>query len=361
MDKNPKLLMSGPPPLPRRNRRSNPSRTRARAMHSDALSRARLPPRNKKNMAKTTAKGAYKKKHKKQMAIRRAPLVETFKYQSSPNSNEAIRLSRTTAYNNIMNRAFIAGYRQSLDVPVDGLSTEATDTPGPTCRGRDVYSKMTALKMRFEFPENIHSIRTAYMPPIVYWGWIKKTAFRTTAMTPAPTAITEEFFKDLIDDQLLAQYNEANDRLDFSDRRPSQYVIIGKRTIKPKLNDSINKLTLQSNVENLAIPQSDTDLAPLPGGVRADGSEPMSYLGSLPPVFHTCKWNVNRKIGLQRTTAWDGGGTNEQFYPSDCWVPFCFVFNPSFANQIDSTPITGATDHGQIQVSFNSVHYYTDS
>ena len=324
---------------------------------------------NPKNMKKTTKLGAYAKNRKKQMSIRRGPLVETFKYQSSPSSNESIRLSRTTAYNNIMNRAFIAGYRQSLDVPFDGLSTDATpglgvhvgDLRGPTCRGRDVYSKLTALKMRFEFPENIHSIRTAYMQPIVYWGWIKKTAFRTTAMTPAPSAVTEEFFKDLIDHELQAQFNEANDRLDFVDFRTSQYKIIGKRKIFPKLDNNISKLTMQSNVENLALPQVDTSVAPLPGGTRADGNEPMSYLGSTPPVFHTCRWEVNRKIGLQRTTAWDGGGSNEQFYPADCYVPFCFVFNPSFANQIDSTPITGSTDHGQIQVSFNSVHYYTDS
>lgn len=326
-------------------------------------------PANPRNLRKTSKLGAYKPSRKKQMAIRRGPLVETYKYQSAPDANESFRLSRTTAYNNVMNRAFIAGYRQSLDVPFDGLSTDNTpglgihvgDLRGPTCRGRDVYSKMTALKMRFEFPENIHSIRTAYQPPIVYWGWIKKTAFRTTAMTPAPAAVTEEFFKDLIDHELQAQFNEANDRLDFTDRRTSQYKIIGKRKIFPKLNNSINKLTFQTNIENVALPQSDTDLAPLPGGVRADGSTPMTYLGSLPPVYHTCKWQVNRKIGLQRTTAWDSGGTNEQFYPADCYVPFCFVFNPSFASQIDSTPITGATDHGRIQVSFNSVHYYTDS
>lgn len=320
---------------------------------------------NPKNMKKTTKLGAYAKSRKKQMSIRRGPLVETFKYQSSPSTNQSIRLSRTLAYNNIMNRAFICGYRQSLDTPFDGLSTDGTAVDakykGPTCRGRDVYSKLTALKMRFEFPENIHSIRTSYMPPIVYWGWIKKTAFRTTAMTPAPEAVTEEFFKDLIDDELLAQFNEANDRLDFVDRRTSQYKIIGKRKIFPKLNNSISKLTFQSNVENVALPQSDTDVAPLPGGVRADGTEPMTYLGSTPPVFHTCKWDVNRKIGMQMTKAWDGNSNTEQFYPADCWVPFCFVFNPSFANQIDSTPVQGATDHGQIQVSFNSVHYYTDS
>jgi hypothetical protein len=285
-----------------------------------------------RKMEKTSRRGAYKPARKKQMAIRRAPLVETFKYQSAPAANESLRLSRTTAYNNIMNRAFIAGYRQSLDVPIDGLSTESNDTPGPTCRGRDVYSKLTALKMRFEFPENIHSIRTAYMPPVVYWGWIKQTAFRTTAMTPAPAAVTETFFKELIDNQLLAQFNEANDRLDFTDRRPSQYIIIGKRKIYPNRNKSITNNTWLKGAASLDLPKAGNDTTPLPGG----DDEALGVLNSLPPVFHTCKWKVNRKIGLQRTTAWDSNAGSEQFYPSDCWIPFCFVFNPSFANQINS-------------------------
>ncbi len=351
--------------------KTRPSRTWGPMVGATTFHRGRTHGRakkvaNRKNMRKTTAKGAYRPARKKQMAIRRAPLVETYKYQSAPTENESIRLSRTIAYNNIMNRAFIAGYRQSLDVPFDGLSTDATpgtgihagDLRGPTCRGRDVYSKMTALKMRFEFPENIHSIRTAYQPPIVYWGWIKRTAFRTTRMTPAPTAITEGFFSTMIDDELLAQFNEANDRLDFTDRRTTQYKIIGKRKIFPKRNQSISQF--QNGLPSGAVidlPKTESDTNPLPGG----DDESLSVLASLPPVYHTCKWPVNRKIGLQRTTAWDGGGTNEQFYPSDCYVPFCFVFNPSFANQINSASVAGETDHGQIQVSFNSVHYYTDS
>lgn len=318
---------------------------------------------NKKNMKKTTKKGAYKPARKKQMAIRRAPLVETFKYQSAPSSNESIRLSRTIAYNNIMNRAFIAGYLQDLDVPTDGLSTTAGQTYGPTCRGRDIYSKLTAMKMRFEFPENIHSIRTAYQPPIVYHGWIKKTAFRTTAMTPAPTAVNEEFFQNMIDHELLAQYNEANDRLDFVDRRPSQYVILGKRTIRPNRNKSITQPGWLKGAASVDLPTSGDNVNPLPGGGAENPAEALAVMAALPPVFHTVRWPVNRKIGLQRTTSWTGTSTPERFYPSDCWVPFCFVFNPSFASQINSASVTdpNESDHGQIQVSFNSVHYYTDS
>lgn len=315
-------------------------------------------------MRRTTKRGAYAPAKKKAMSIRRAPLVETFKYQSAPDTNESLRLSRTIAYNNIMNRAFIAGYVQNLDVPNDGLSTDASISPfvGPTCRGRDVYSKLTALKMRFEFPENIHSIRTAYQPPIVYWGWIKDTAFRTNAMTPAPAAVNEEFFETMINDQLLAQFNEANDRLDFRDRRPTQYKIIGKRTIKPKLNSAIgNTNFLVGTQKDWNLPTNGDDTDPLPGGGASSPAQSMSVMKSLPPVYHTCKWNVNRKIGLQRSTSWMGASTEERFYPSDCWVPFCFVFNPSYASQIDSTTVVGEGQHGQIQVSYNSVHYYTDS
>lgn len=217
--------------------------------------------------------------------------------------------------------------------------------------------------MRFEFPENIHAIRTAYQPPIVYWGWIKNTAFRTTRMTPAPLAVNEEFFQNMIDDQLLAQFNEANDRLDFRDRRPTQYKIIGKRTIRPNRNKSISNTGWLKGAASVALPTSAESVLPLPGGGAETPAESLSVLTTLPPVFHTCKWPVNRKIGLQRTTSWTGTSTPERFYPSDCWVPFCFVFNPSYANQINSASVTdpNESDHGQIQVSFNSVHYYTDS
>ena len=115
---------------------------------------------NPKNMKKTTAKGAYKKSRKAQMSIRRAPIVETLKYQSAPATNEVQALSRTSAYNMILNRAFISAFTQSLDVPNDGLST--TGTFGPTCRGRDVFSKLTSMKLRFSFPENEFAIRMSY-------------------------------------------------------------------------------------------------------------------------------------------------------------------------------------------------------
>ena len=122
---------------------------------------------NKKNMKKTTKRGAYKPARKKQMAIRRAPLVETYKYQAYPSSNLVQALSRTNAYNNVMNDAFIAGFRQELDVPNDGVSTTAGQ--GPTCRGRDVYMKLSAMKLKFTFPQNVFSIRTAYAPPDRDW------------------------------------------------------------------------------------------------------------------------------------------------------------------------------------------------
>ena len=86
---------------------------------------------NPKNMKKTSRIGAYAKGRKKQMAIRRAPLVETYKYQSAPGTNSNFRLSRVSAYNQVLNQAFVAGYTQKLDIPNDGLSTTAAF--GPSC------------------------------------------------------------------------------------------------------------------------------------------------------------------------------------------------------------------------------------
>jgi hypothetical protein len=138
--------------------------------------------RNPKNMAKTSRRGAYKKARKKQMVIRRNPIVETYKYQSAPNTNSLTHLSTTNAFNLILNQSFCCGYTQGLDTPNDGPSTSVN--VGPTCRGRDVFSKLTAMKLRFDFPENDFMIRTNYTPPQVIHGWVKKTMFKTSDTDP---------------------------------------------------------------------------------------------------------------------------------------------------------------------------------
>ena len=181
--------------------------------------RRKLPTRGKRNMKKTTKLGAYKPARKRQMAIRRAPLVETYKYQSAPSTNEVQALSRTTAYNMLLNRAFIAAFTQSLDVPNDGLSTAPTF--GPTCRGRDIFSKLTSMKLRFDFPENEFAIRQNYTAPQLIHGWIKKTMFQTSDTTPTPAQVQESHFSNMINHLLTQQFNEANDKLDFRDRHRS--------------------------------------------------------------------------------------------------------------------------------------------
>ncbi len=313
-------------------------------------------PKQRKNapMRKTSKRGAYAPAKKKQMAIRRAPLVETFKYQSYPSNNKVQYLSRTIAYNNVVNDAFIAGFRQNLDIPNDGIST--TSGQGPTCRGRDVYMKLTAMKLKFTFPENIYSIRSTYTPPEVIHGWVKKTMFKTSLTVPTPGNVNRDHFLALINAELTGQFNENNDNLDFADRRPTQYKILGRRKIFPNRNASITNDNYLKGVENIALPTSGASTAPLPGG----GTEAMSVIKTLPPVFHTVRWSVNRKVGLQQTEVWSGtGGNDTRFYPADTWIPFCIVFNPSFAAQINDP--TADSYRGQIACANNSVLYYTDS
>lgn len=320
-----------------RRRAGRPSTAGARVMYGSSMRYRRnsQKPANKKNMVKTSKRGAYKKNRKKQMAIRRAPLVETFKYQSAPNTNSLLHLSTTNAFNLILNQSFCCGYTQGLDIPVDGVSTSVN--VGPTCRGRDVYSKLTAMKLRFDFPENDFMIRTNYTPPQVIHGWVKKTMFKTSDTLPIPIDVTEQTFIDHITAVMENQFDDANDKLDFVDKRPSEYIIVGRKNIVPNKNKMIEPPP--QLVSNNIDPSID------------------HYRGALPPVFHTIKWNVNRKLGLQMSMKWaDAAGQGPpRFYPADCWIPFCIVYNPSFGKQNDAVP------QGQIAVSYNSVHYYTDS
>ena len=134
-------------------------------------------------MKKTTRRGAYAKARKNQMVIRRNPIVETYKYQTivdgSEDTVQTIHLGLADPIDMLPVDAFMAGYKQSLDVPRNGLSTSAN--VGPTCKGRDIFSKMVAMKMKFSFPENDYLIRHPYTPPIVYHGWVKKTLYQTTS------------------------------------------------------------------------------------------------------------------------------------------------------------------------------------
>lgn len=300
---------------------------------------------NPKNMKKTGKKGAYKKGAKKQMAIRRAPIVETFKYQSAPVTNESQYLATDSAYNNVLNRAYISAFTQSLDIPNDGLSTNSNE--GPTCRGRDVFSKLTSMKLRFDFPEDEFMIRDNYTPPTLIHGWVKKTMFKTgSASQPAPATITETHFITMIDEALEGRFDEANDKLDFADRVPTQYVILGKQKIRPNRNKAIGLVNPIAVGDRVTGGPTSGDPFSSATGIRQ----------TLPPVFKKITWHTNRKIALQHSTEWSVG--DNRFYPANTYIPFVIVFNPSYAKQIVDTE---STNRGQIHVGYNSVHYYTDS
>lgn len=292
----------------------------------------RSKPANPKNMRKTTQRGAYAKSKKRQMVIRRAPIVETYKYQTCTDDVPSVVqhqfLDIADPFNVVPVDSFLAGFKQSLDIPRDGVSTSAN--VGPTCKGRDIFSKLIGMKLKFEFPENDSLIRSNYVAPIVYHGWIKKTLFQTTNPT-----------RDIIIAQvaqvLEKHFNDKASKLEYMDKQPSEFIILGKRKIRPNLN---------------------TAIAPKPTYHTNDDGTVDHYRGALPPVFHKMKWYVNRKIGLKQTNSWlTGGGEDEsRFVPGDSWLPFCIVYNSDHEKQ---TLVGG--NAGQIKVEFNSVHYYSDS
>ena len=318
-----------------RRSRGRPSTKTQKVMYGSSTrwQRSRRTP-NPKNMAKTSQRGAYAKNKKRQMVIRRAPIVETYKYQTitddTPSVVQEQPLDLADPFNMFPVDAFLAGFKQSLDIPRDGLSTSVNT--GPTCKGRDIFSKIIGMKLKFEFPENDAMIRSNYTAPIVYHGWVKKTLFQEG------NNITRPIIMAKITQVLEKHFNDRASKLEYMDKQPSEFIILGKRKIRPN--------------NNLAI-------APPPKYHTNDTGTVDHYRGALPPVFYKVKWNVNRKVGLKQSNSWltGSGGTDEsRFIPGDCWLPFCICYNSDFAKQ----SLVG-DNAGQIKVSFNSVHYYSDS
>ena len=97
--------------------------------------------------------------------------------------------------------------------------------------------------------------------------------FKTSLTTPSVGNVTQADYINIINHALTAQFNEEHDRLDFRDRRPTEYVILGRRKIRPKRSSSISQF--QNGLTNHAIVPADHTF-PAPG----DNTSMLPHAGS---------------------------------------------------------------------------------
>lgn len=313
------------PPLPRRNR----------------------PRANPKNMKKTTRRGAYKPRNKKQMVNRRAPLVETKKNiqgkisatfnPQTGNGSEQSNFSRTApAYFMDLSAYYMM---------VRGLEFDQMI-------GRSIFSKYLTLKGTIDLPDNNESITDPLEFRVIH-GWLKIPTNFNTLTTPTMenallTDMQHHIKTALINGALPLGDRNMTDKLEFPDKNPAVFKVIKNRKIRlPNRDNQVNVVS----------------------GYRLNQNGSTQIVGSSSQLEFTCKWPTMRKLHFDDTKASTGYSL-----ANHAWLPFAYVYVPEeqvnsacFSSSPGAPPAqTNPLDTsrgflvGDIKLNYNVCHWYTD-
>ena len=278
--------------------------------------------KNPKNLAKTTVKGAYNRKKKKNMMIRNAPFKETKIREAyeiaarnitpDPRLFTAVDLGVATInYTSIPLNPF---YRMSMGIREDQVT------------GRSEYGKWLKCKYSIKFPTSATQI-TEPMRVYQVHGWLKVPLSFTATTTPTEGGATQPNMATHIENQLAQYFDAAQDKLSFIPKNTNIKIL------------SYRQLTTNRNKQ-------------LTGGF------PVSTFGGIDVVSSSVSWKIMRKI--QRSVGTpaapnDNSDTTDtqNLYPNHSWLPFLYLYTP------DDGAVVGVPN--KLQIAHNSIYYYTDS
>ena len=343
-----------------------------------------------KPMKKVTGKGAYKRNVKNQMALRRAPIVETKQRVQSdidringfePGSNEANNIGQCLNW-----RSLVTDDAFTL-VPLDPFYRIQRGLNEWEILGSSLFSKFLNMKLQFQFPEgkNITMFSTqsnnhgqdppgtAYQVPnkmiqqstklYLICGWVTQNwncpveevldanSNPIPHQRPKQDQATQEQLLRYISNQLRPFFDDQYDKLEFRPRETTNIKIDKYTRIKPHHDSAIG-----------------TQPVPLHQGYDEQGQSVNYAHGSVPQVNKSWSQKTNRKIVYTQGANTSFSGDNQNLYPNNSWLPFCVIYNPDYeeqlANTVESTNPELQGRFTQVQMMrfrYNVAHYFTDS
>lgn len=303
-------------------------------------------PKGSKNLKKTTKRGAYRPARKQNFQIRRAPFVETKRRVHSDIS----------ALNSAVDGTASTNYQQ----PLDGLSVPNNDAytlldlasyyrnsngfKDHNCIGDSIFSKYLKMKLTVQFPEGSNMVVN---PVKVYLitGWVTQPAGWTDETTPTDVAATASDLRTHISQQLQEYFDSKADYLKFMEKQTANIKIESWQSIKPDLNGAIAAVPAQIDIES-------------------DPAKPPTIrtVGAVPPINRSFTWKTMRKVHLTEGTALPTGNDApnpdiQNLYPNhNNWLPFAIIYNRNFDRMRNAN-----NEDVKMVVSWNDIHYYTDS
>jgi len=294
---------------------------------------------------KTSRRGAYKKGKKKQMAIRRAPFVETKR-----KSDEEIYAAGFFSGTGTINSNGYAPDRTKLEIydtehlMLDPLSyllwSQGLDQSQHIAS--NVSLKYTNMKIQIRMPQPsvevasgvFQNIPTQPMNYELVWGWVPAPLQLTGSTTPAANTVTLQDIRNHINKRVTDYFNDRKDKLRFIPKKDVTIRIAGRRKIRPNLSNSTLHQMFDSKAEK--------------------------PIGTIPDVFTEISWkHNNRKLWLEQTGNINGDSDLIAMYPNYSFLPFCTLVN---YNHDDIPVSTGYNKKLESpSVAWNSITYFSDS
>ena len=348
-------------------------------------------PRGSRNKAKAvkkvTAKGAYKKNVKNQMALRRAPIVET---KQRVSSDTAQKNGFTPGGGALADRANPLNFRPLVMddaftlVPIDSFYRQQRGLEEDHILGSSIFSKFLNMKHEFKFPDGkditlfstqsnnngLEPAGTPYQVPNVMiqkptkiyliCGWVTQNwncpldqetdsnGNPLPGQRPQRDMATQGQLLNYISNQLRPYFDDEYDKLQFRPRETTNIKIDKYTRLKPRHDSAIGTQALP---------------------VTMDGQTKLvDAQGSIPSVFKSWSVKTNRKITFTQGQDTSYSVDNQNLYPNDCWLPFCVIYNPNFLEQVANTVANTdpkfagrVTQIQALQHRWNDAHYFTDS
>lgn len=221
-----------------------------------------------------------------------------------------------------------------LIIPASFMAMQSTlNTSAPlfsTVVGRSIFSKFLQMKLEFTYPTGANAPETPSEPVEVIYGFCEPSNLSDYTNIPENTTSRLDLI-NLVSQQVSADFDEADDPMQFKERKRRSYNIVGRYKIVPNKN------------------------AQVPNAIPAG-----SWTISAAPIQRQVRWTMQKKLRLTSSTDARSADPSVSFiYPNQAYVPFVIIYNKSFKNYSANTgdPPTAVK---QIKLRHNDCHWFTD-
>jgi hypothetical protein len=284
----------------------------------------------KRFMKNTTKRGAYNKQKKKNMMIRRAPMIETKSKTSEDLFEQGLIVSSPTTFyqsntpHKHINPEVFFLWKQGLG--------EAEMV------GRSVYAKYLKRKILVRFPQ----------PPFVatgsgtdkeipvypqnlelIWGTVPMPLNLTGNTTPAVYNNTRDHINAHINQRVADYFQDRADFLRFVPKQASTIRILGRRKVRPDMRKF--------------------------SGMPPQLDSKDDIVGNVPDYQTSIYWPMMKKLHFEKANDITGTGV-EGYFPNYSHLPFCILYDRDWDDVPSDKRIAYAPS-----VAYNDAIYYSDS